>query len=96
MHLAESEYSVEEMGAQVGLSRVQLYRKTKALTGHSPNELLRMARLKMAASLLASTDKTVAEVGYAVGFASPSYFAKCYKEYYGENPTDFIKRKTEP
>ncbi len=95
-HMTESEYSVEEMGAQVGLSRVQLYRKTKALTGHSPNELLRMARLKRAASLLASTDKTVAEVCYAVGFASPSYFAKCYKEYYGENPTDFIKRKTEP
>ena len=64
------------MGEQVGLSRVQLYRKTKALTGHSPNELLRMVRLKRAASLLASTDKTVAEVCYAVGFSSPSYFAQ--------------------
>ena len=92
-HLHEADYSVEAMGGQVGLSRVQLYRKTKALTGHSPNELLRMARLKRAASLLASTDKTVAEVCYAVGFSSPSYFAKCYKEYYGENPTDFVKRK---
>ena len=92
-HLADADYNVEAMGAQVGLSRVQLYRKTKALTGYSPNELLRMARLKRAAKLLASTDKTVAEVGYAVGFASPSYFAKCYKECYGENPTDFIRRK---
>ncbi len=92
-HFHEADYSVEAMGEQVGLSRVQLYRKTKALTGHSPNELLRMVRLKRAASLLASTDKTVAEVCYAVGFSSPSYFAKCYKEYYGENPTDFVKRK---
>ena len=92
-HLADADYNVDAMGAQVGLSRVQLYRKTKALTGYSPNELLRMARLKRAAKLLASTDKTVAEVGYAVGFASPSYFAKCYKECYGENPTDFIRRK---
>ena len=85
--------SVEELGERIGLSRVQLYRKTKALTGYPPNELLRVVRLKRAASLLASTDKTVAEVGYAVGFTSPSYFAKCYKEYFGESPTDFIRRK---
>ena len=92
-HLSDPELSVESLGEKIGMSRVQLYRKTKALTGHSPNELLRMLRLKKAASLLASTEKTIAEVTYEVGFSSPSYFTKCYKEYFGENPTDFLKRK---
>ena len=85
--------SVEELGQQIGLSRVQLFRKVKKLTGHSPNEWLRIIRLERAAFLLASTDKTISEVSYSVGFASSSYFAKCYKEYFGENPADFLKRK---
>ena len=87
------ELSVEDLGEKIGLGRVQLYRKTKALTGYSPNELLRTARLKKASALLASTEKTVAEVSYEVGFSSPSYFTKCYKDYFGESPTDFLKRK---
>lgn len=92
-HLSEPELSVEDLGEKIGLGRVQLYRKTKALTGYSPNELLRTARLKKASALLASTEKTVAEVSYEVGFSSPSYFTKCYKDYFGESPTDFLKRK---
>ena len=92
-HLTDPNLSVEDLGEQIGLSRVQLYRKAKALCGYAPNELLRIARLKRAASLLASTDKTVAEITYEVGFSSPSYFTKCYKEYFGESPTDFLKRK---
>ena len=92
-HLSDPDPSVEDLGEEIGLSRVQLYRKTKALCGYAPNELLRIARLKRAASLLASTDKTVAEITYEVGFSSPSYFTKCYKEYFGENPTEFLKRK---
>lgn len=92
-NLSNPELSVEELGDKIGMSRVQLYRKAKALTGYSPNELLRIARLKRAALLLASTEKTIAEIAYEVGFSAPSYFAKCYKEYFGENPTDFLKRK---
>ena len=91
--LGNSELSVEDLGDKIGMSRVQLYRKAKALTGYSPNELLRIARLKKAASLLASTEKTIAEITYEVGFSSPSYFTKCYKDYFGESPTDFLKRK---
>lgn len=91
--LGNSELSVEDLGASLGLGRVQLYRKTKALTGYSPNELLRIARLKKAASLLASSGKTISEITYEVGFTSPSYFTKCYKDYFGESPTDFLKRK---
>lgn len=91
--MGDSALSVESLGTELGLGRVQLYRKTKALTGYSPNELLRIARLKKASSLLASTEKTVAEITYEVGFSSPSYFTRCYKEYFGESPTDFLKRR---
>lgn len=92
--LANTDLSVETLGDQMGMSRVQLYRKVKALTNYTPVELLRVARLKRAASLLASTDKTVAEITYEVGFSSPSYLTKCYKEYFGESPTDFLKKKS--
>nr|WP_278716106.1 substrate-binding domain-containing protein [Bacteroides caecimuris] len=93
--MGDSGLNVEDLGKEMGLSRVQLYRKIKSLTNYSPNELLRIARLKKAASLLASSDMTVAEIGYEVGFSSPSYFAKCYKEQFGESPTDLLKRRKE-
>ena len=70
----------------MGLSRVQLYRKVKALTGSSPVELIRITRLKQAERLLKSKGKTIAEISYEVGFSSPSYFSKCYKEYFGLLP----------
>ena len=91
-NLADSDLSVEDLGDKMGMSRVQLYRKVKSLTNYSPVELLRIARLKKAASLLASSDKTISEITYEVGFTSPSYFTKCYKEYFGESPTDFLRR----
>ncbi len=91
--MGDSELNVEDLGREMGLSRVQLYRKIKSLTNYAPNELLRMSRLKRAASLLASSGMTVAEIAYEVGFTSPSYFTKCYKEQFGESPTEFLKRK---
>ena len=89
----DSELSVETLGAMFGMSRVQLYRKIKNLTNYTPVEIIRITRLKAAQHLLASTDLTVAEVSYQVGFSSPSYFAKCYKEYFGEMPNDTRSRK---
>ena len=91
--MSNSDLSVEDLGAELGWGRVQLYRKTKSLTGYAPNELLRIARLKKAASLLASSEKTVAEITYEVGFSSPSYFTRCYKDYFGESPSEFLKRR---
>ncbi len=91
--MKDSELNIEDLGREMGMSRVQLYRKLKSLTNYSPNELLRQIRLKKATSLLAAHEMTVAEVAYEVGFSSPSYFTKCYKEQYGENPTDLLKRK---
>lgn len=93
-NLGNSELSVEDLGEQMGMSRVQLYRKIKVLTNYSPVELLRITRLKKASSLLASTSKTISEITYEVGFTSPSYFTKCYKDYFGENPSDLLKRKS--
>ena len=85
--MADSDLNVETLGSEMGLSRVQLYRKLKALTGHSPVELLRTMRLQRAKELLASSGKSVSEVAYEVGFTSPSYFTKCYKEAFGITPT---------
>lgn len=87
-------FSVEDMGEKIGFSRVQLYRKAKALTGYAPNELLRKARLNRADAIIkVSEDKSVSEIAYEVGFSSPSYFTKCYKDFFGENPTDILKRR---
>lgn len=85
-NLGNSEFNVERIGDEIGLSRVQLYRKVKALTGHSPVEMLRKARLMRARHLLRTTEKSVSEVAYAVGFSTPSYFSKCYKDEFGESP----------
>ncbi len=87
-HIPDADYSVEDLGAEIGLSRVQLYRKVKALTGYSVVDLLRKARLARAKHLLETTDKTVQEVAYEVGFTTPSYFAKRFKEEYGVSPGD--------
>ena len=85
-NLSNSDLSVEKIGDEIGLSRVQLYRKVKALTGYSPVEMLRKARLMRARHLLQTTDKSVSEVAYAVGFSTPSYFSKCYKEEFDLQP----------
>lgn len=86
--LSESELSVEDLAADMSLSRVQLYRKVKSITGSSPVELLRAARLNRGYQLLLTTDKSVSEVAYTVGFTAPSYFTKCFKDEFGKNPTD--------
>lgn len=91
-HMANSELTVDMLGAEMNLSRVQLYRRVKALSGHSPNELLRMARLTRGKQLLQAGHHNISEAAYAVGFSSPSYFAKCYKDFFGENPTETLKK----
>ncbi len=89
--LADSNLSVEDLAADMRLSRVQLYRKVKALTGSTAVDLLRKARLARAQRLLQESDLTVSEIAYQVGFASPSYFTKCYKDEFGIVPGDARK-----
>lgn len=88
-NLKHTNFSVEDMATQMGIGRTQLYRKIKSLTGLSPIEILRVARLKKAADLLHRTDMSVSQVTYETGFSSPSYFTKCFKEYFGVNPKEY-------
>ena len=87
-NMSDSGLNVETIGAELGLSRVQLYRKVKALTGVSPVELVRTVRLQRGRELLQTTDKTVSEVAYEVGFSAPSYFTKCFKDEFGVSPSE--------
>ena len=87
-HMADTRLKVEDIGDEMGLSRVQLYRKVKALTGLSPVEILREVRLKKAYTLLQTTDKTVAEIAGEVGFATPGYFSSCFRKQYDKYPTE--------
>jgi len=90
--LIDSDLNVDEIGKNLGLSRVQLYRKIKSLTNYAPNELVRIIRLKAAEQLLIHSEKSISEIAYDTGFSSPSYFTKCFKEYFNESPTDYMKR----
>lgn len=85
-NMGDSDFSVERLGEAVGLSRVQLYRKVKALTGQTPVELLRKARLEKARRLVEKTERSISEIAYEVGFTSPSYFNKCFKDEFGVSP----------
>jgi DNA-binding response OmpR family regulator len=91
--MGDSELNVEVIAAEMGLSRVQLYRKVKALTDASPVEMIRMSRLNRAKILLSKGDRNVSEVAYEVGFSSPSYFSKCYKEQFGHLPAEEMKNE---
>ena len=84
--MSDSSLSVETISSALGLSRVQMYRKVKQLTGQSPVEIIRVTRLKKAERLLKTTQMTVSEISYDVGFSSPSYFSKCFKDYFGAQP----------
>ncbi len=87
-NMSNTKLKMDDLGADMGISRVQLYRKVKAMTGMSPVELLKEMRLQRAMKLLKATDKTVAEVAYEVGFGTPGYFSSCFKKQYGKYPTD--------
>lgn len=87
-NMSNSELNVEFLAAELGLGRSQFYRKIKALTNYSPVELIRDLRLKQARTLLTTTDASISEIAYEVGFSSPAYFSKCYREAYGQTPTE--------
>ena len=90
--IANPELNIDEIADTLGLSRSNLYRKIKSLTDYSPNELIRTIRVKYAKQLLNSKAKSISEVAYEVGFSSPSYFAKCFKDFYNESPTEYLER----
>ena len=87
--MSDTDFSVERLVVEIGMSRVQLHRKLKALTDESTSEFIRTIRLKRAASLLEQGYGNVSEVMYQVGFNSVSYFASNFKQRYGVNPSEY-------
>lgn len=87
-HIGDANLRMDDLGSELSLSKVQMYRKVKALTGKTPAEVLREMRMQKAYSLLKQTDKTISEVAAEVGFAIPSYFSACFKKQFGINPTE--------
>ena len=88
-NMSNADMKMDDLGAEMQLSKVQLYRKVKAMTGKTPAELLKEMRLKKAYTLLQETDMTISEVAAKVGFALPGYFSSCFKKQFGVLPTDF-------
>lgn len=91
-HMSNPDISVDMIASKLGLGRSQFYRKIKSLTNYSPVELIRSLRLRQARSLLTSTDKTVSEIAYEVGFSTPAYFTKCYRDAFGETPSELREK----
>ncbi|MDN3493446.1 response regulator [Winogradskyella bathintestinalis] len=91
--IVDPAFNVTEFSEAVGMSRMQLHRKLKALTGLTASEFIRSQRLKLASRLLKNSDINISQVGYSVGFNDHSYFTKCFKETYNCTPTEFAKRK---
>jgi signal transduction histidine kinase/AraC-like DNA-binding protein len=91
-NINNSDFDVAKLTDKMALSRVQLFRKLKALTDQSPSEFIRTIRLKRAAQLLDKGFGNIAEVTYSVGFNNLSYFAKCFRELFGLSPSDYARR----
>ncbi|MBP1640483.1 MAG: tmoS 24 [Bacteroidetes bacterium] len=97
MNIEDSDFSVEKLSAEVGLSRVHLNRKLKELINTSPSEMIRSIRLKQAAFLLLNNEVNISEVAYKVGFSSHSYFTNSFHDFFGMKPSEFIERyKNDP
>src|SRR5210317_1682826 len=92
-NIQNEKFGVSELASELNLSRSQLLRKIKSATGKSANQLIREIRLEEAAKMLLNTDITASEVSFKTGFSSPSYFNKCFLDYYGLTPGEFKNNK---
>ncbi|WP_044117715.1 hybrid sensor histidine kinase/response regulator transcription factor [Alkaliflexus imshenetskii] len=90
-NIGNSEFSVERMGRELGVSRGHLYNKILALTGKTPVEFIRLMRLKRAAQYLAKSQQTVSEIAFMVGFNDPKYFSKYFKDEFGVVPSEYAR-----
>lgn len=90
-HLANPNFNTEFFCREIGMSRMQLHRKLLAFTGLSTTAFIRSQRLKQALHILKTSDASVSEVAYTVGFNTPSYFIKCFKETYKKTPSEFLQ-----
>jgi len=90
--ITDPQLSVEELSREMAMSRSSLHKKLKSMSGHVPNEFIRLIRLKHAARLLLSNEYNVSEIGYMVGFNSHSYFSKCFYQHFKLTPTEFLEK----
>jgi len=90
-NIDDSNLNVEHLAEELRLSRSQLYRKIKALTGQTANEFLKNVRLEKAKEIIETTNDTIGEISFKVGFSSPSYFTSCFKTHFGILPTEIKK-----
>lgn len=93
-HLDDPSFDVEAFSSDLGVSPNQAYRKIKVLTGQTAKEFIRTQRLKIAANLLLQRKRSISEVIYMVGFTSPSYFARCFKKFYGCTPKEYMDKNS--
>ncbi|MBE6288086.1 MAG: response regulator [Mediterranea massiliensis] len=89
--LGNPDFTIDDFANSMKLGRTVFYRKVRGVTGYSPNEYIRIVRMKKAASLLQNTTDTIAEVAYQVGMNDPFYFSKCFKQQFGVSPSAFRK-----
>lgn len=92
-NLSDPGFKVERMAREIGMSRTNLHRKTKAVTGFPPSELIRNIRLRKAAELLLNEAESVSQIGYIVGFEDSSYFSKSFKKEFGVPPSEYLRSK---
>ena len=86
--MSDPDLSVESIAMKMGLGQSQFTRKIKALSNYTPVEIIRKERMRRGRKLLMTTEKSIGEISYEVGFTSPAYFTKCYKDEYGETPKE--------
>ncbi|RKY92537.1 MAG: transcriptional regulator, partial [Ignavibacteriae bacterium] len=89
-HISDDGFSIEELGRETIMSRSQIHRKLKALTGKSPSQYIRSIRLAKAKKYIEEQQGNISEIAYSVGFGSPAYFTRCFKAEYGYPPSDLI------
>jgi len=91
-YISDDDFNVNVLAKEVGLSRAVLYRKIPAITNYTPNEFIRVMRLKRAAQLLSQNVMSISEICYTVGFKTPKYFSKCFRELFGLSPSEYVKK----
>lgn len=94
--LSNADFDLPSFSQEIGISQTHLQRKLNALLGQSASELIRTFRLKRAASLLGQGHGNVSEIAFRVGFSSPNYFTKCFKDYFGQTPSEYTLHHSSP
>jgi YesN/AraC family two-component response regulator len=89
-HIDDSDFNAEAVSSTIGLSRSAFFKKMKSLTGFSPSDLIKDVRLTKAMELIKTTDKSIAEIAFAVGFKDSGYFGKCFRKKYNQTPKESI------